>query len=437
MHLIWNLEYESMSRPRLAELQLKRLREVVDRVYARVPYYRQKMEEAGIKPEDIRSLDDLAHLPFTTKEDLRENYPFGLFAVPMEEVVRIHASSGTTGKMTVVGYTRNDIKIWAQVMARTLACAGGTANDRIQVAYGYGLFTGGLGVHYGAELMGATVIPISGGNTKRQIQIMKDFAATILACTPSYALYLAEGAIEEGVDPRELPLRAGIFGAEPWSVNMRREIEEKLGITAIDIYGLSEIIGPGVASECLEQNGLHVFEDHFLVEVVDPETGKQLPPGERGELVFTTLTKEAFPVIRYRTRDISILYPEPCACGRTMTRMHRILGRTDDMLIIRGVNVFPSQIENALLEIGETEPHYMLVVDRQQQLDELEVWVEVSEELFSDEVRKMEHLENRIRQKIESTLGIGVRVKLVEPKTIPRSEGKAKRVVDRRDIYGS
>ncbi len=437
MHLIWNLEYESMSRPRLAELQLKRLREVVDRVYARVPYYRQKMEEAGIKPEDIRSLDDLAHLPFTTKEDLRENYPFGLFAAPMEEVVRIHASSGTTGKMTVVGYTRNDIKIWAQVMARTLACAGGTANDRIQVAYGYGLFTGGLGVHYGAEMMGATVIPISGGNTKRQIQIMKDFAATILACTPSYALYLAEGAAEEGIDPKELPLRAGIFGAEPWSENMRKEIEEKLGITAIDIYGLSEVIGPGVASECLEQNGLHVFEDHFLVEVVDPETGKPLPPGEKGEVVFTTLTKEAFPVIRYRTRDISILYPEPCACGRTMTRMHRILGRTDDMLIIRGVNVFPSQIENALLEIGETEPHYMLVVDRQQQLDELEVWVEVSEELFSDEVRKMEHLENRIRQKIESTLGIGVRVKLVEPKTIPRSEGKAKRVVDRRDIYGS
>ncbi|NLW08970.1 MAG: phenylacetate--CoA ligase [Firmicutes bacterium] len=437
MHLIWNLEYESMSRPRLAELQLKRLREVVDRVYARVPYYRQKMEEAGIKPEDIRSLDDLAHLPFTTKEDLRENYPFGLFAVPMEEVVRIHASSGTTGKMTVVGYTRNDIKIWAQVMARTLACAGGTANDRIQVAYGYGLFTGGLGVHYGAEMMGATVIPISGGNTKRQIQIMKDFATTILACTPSYALYLAEGAAEEGIDPKELPLRAGIFGAEPWSENMRKEIEEKLGITAIDIYGLSEVIGPGVASECLEQNGLHVFEDHFLVEVVDPETGKPLPPGEKGEVVFTTLTKEAFPVIRYRTRDISILYPEPCACGRTMTRMHRILGRTDDMLIIRGVNVFPSQIENALLEIGETEPHYMLVVDRQQQLDELEVWVEVSEELFSDEVRKMEHLENRIRQKIESTLGIGVRVKLVEPKTIPRSEGKAKRVVDRRDIYGS
>src|SRR5690554_2493643 len=437
IYLIWNLEYESMSRPQLEELQLKRLKNTISRVYEKVPYYREKMIEVGIKPQDLQSLDDLNHLPFTTKEDLRDNYPFGLFAVPMEEVVRIHASSGTTGKMTVVGYTRYDINIWAQVMARTLACAGGTANDRIQVAYGYGLFTGGLGVHYGAEMMGATVIPISGGNTKRQIQIMKDFATTILACTPSYALYLAEGAAEEGIDPKELPLRAGIFGAEPWSENMRKEIEEKLGITAIDIYGLSEVIGPGVASECLEQNGLHVFEDHFFVEVVDPETGKQLPPGEKGELVFTTLTKEAFPVIRYRTRDISILYPEPCACGRTMTRMHRILGRTDDMLIIRGVNVFPSQIENALLEIGETEPHYMLVVDRQQQLDELEVWVEVSEELFSDDVRKMEHLENRIRQKIESTLGIGVRVKLVEPKTIPRSEGKAKRVVDRRDIYGS
>lgn len=434
--MIWNLEYESMSRPRMAELQLKRLRDTVAKVYAKVPYYRRKMEEAGIKPEDIRNLDDLARLPFTTKQDLRENYPFGLFAVPMEEVVRIHASSGTTGKMTVVGYTRNDINIWAQVMARTLACAGGTAQDRIQVAYGYGLFTGGLGVHYGAEMLGATVVPISGGNTKRQIQIMKDFATTILACTPSYALYLAEGAAEEGIDVRKLPLKAGVFGAEPWSVNMRREIEEKLGITAIDIYGLSEIIGPGVASECLEQNGLHVFEDHFLVEVIDPETGEQLPPGEKGELVFTTLTKEAFPVIRYRTRDISILHREPCACGRTMTRMQRIMGRTDDMLIVRGVNIFPTQIESALLEFGETEPHYLLVVDRQNQLDELEIWVEISEALFSDEVRKMEELESRIKKEIESNLGIGVRVKLVEPKTIPRSEGKAKRVVDRRDIYG-
>ena len=433
--MIWNLEYESMSRPQLEELQLKRLKNTISRVYEKVPYYREKMIEVGIKPQDLQSLDDLNHLPFTTKEDLRDNYPFGLFAVPMEEVVRIHASSGTTGKMTVVGYTRYDINLWSQVMARTLACAGGTSRDRIQVAYGYGLFTGGLGVHYGAEMLGATVVPISGGNTKRQIQIMKDFATTILACTPSYALYLAEGAADEGIDLRKLPLKAGVFGAEPWSANMRKEIEEKLGITAIDIYGLSEIIGPGVASECLEQNGLHVFEDHFLAEVIDPEDGSQLPPEEKGELVFTSLTKEAFPVIRYRTRDVTMLHSGPCACGRTMTRMHRIMGRTDDMLIIRGVNVFPTQIESTLLEFGETEPHYLLVIDRRENLDELEVWVEVSETLFSDEIRKMEDLEYKIKQKIESNLGIGVRVKLVEPKTIPRSEGKARRVVDRRDIY--
>lgn len=433
--MIWNLEYESMARPRLEELQLKRLRSTLRRVYERVPYYRGKMEEAGIKPEDLRSLEDLRHLPFTTKDDLRNNYPFGLFAVPMDEVVRIHASSGTTGKMTVVGYTKSDIKVWAQVMARTLTCAGGTSHDRIQVAYGYGLFTGGLGVHYGAEMLGATVVPISGGNTKRQIQIMQDFNTTILACTPSYALYLAEGAAEAGIDLRKLSLKAGILGAEPWSENMRREIEKKLGIKAIDIYGISEIIGPGVASECGEQNGLHIFEDHFLVEVVDPVTGERLPYGEKGELVFTTLTKEAFPVIRYRTRDISLLYPEPCDCGRTMIRMNRLMGRTDDMLIIRGVNIFPTQIESVLLGIGETEPHYLLVVDRKGNLDELEVWVEISESLFSDAVRKLEDLERKIRNEIQSALGINVRVKLVEPKTIPRSEGKAKRVVDRREVY--
>ena len=433
--MIWNLEYESMSRPRLEELQLKRLKNTINRVYERVPFYRDKMTAAGVKPDDIRSLDDLKRLPFTTKQDLRDNYPFGLFAVPMDEVVRIHASSGTTGKMTVVGYTRNDLKVWAQVMARTFAGAGGNSYDRIQVAYGYGLFTGGLGAHYGAEMLGATVVPISGGNTKRQLQIMRDFNVTMLACTPSYALYMAETAEEEGIDLHELPLKAGVFGAEPWSEQMRAQIEAKMGIKAIDIYGLSEIIGPGVASECLEQHGLHINEDHFIAEVIDPETGERVPDGEKGELVFTSLTKEAFPIIRYRTRDISLLYPEACACGRTLKRMNRILGRTDDMLIIRGVNVFPTQIENVLLEIGEVEPQYLLVVDRKGNLDELEIWVEISEKLFSDEVRKLEDLEHRIKNEITSTLGISARIKLVEPKTIPRSEGKAKRVVDKRDVY--
>ena len=435
LRMLYNLEYESMSRPRLGELQLKRLQATIERIYDRVPYYRNKMDEAGIKPVDIRSLDDLKYLPYTSKQDLRDNYPFGLFAVPMEEVVRIHASSGTTGKMTVVGYTENDIKVWAQVMARTMAAAGGTSHDRIQVAYGYGLFTGGLGAHYGAEMLGATVVPISGGNTKRQLQIMKDFKTTILACTPSYALYMAETAEEEGIDLHDLPLKAGVFGAEPWSGKMRDAIEKKMGIKAIDIYGLSEIIGPGVASECLEQNGLHINEDHFIAEVIDPQSGEKLPDGEKGELVFTSLTKEAFPIIRYRTRDISLLYPEACACGRTMKRMNRILGRTDDMLIIRGVNVFPTQIESVLLEIGETEPHYLLVVDRKDNLDDLEIWVEISENLFSDEVRKLEDLENKIKKEINTTLGISARIKLVEPKTIPRSEGKAQRVVDKRDIY--
>jgi len=435
--LIWNLEYESMSRPRLEELQLKRLKKTINRVYERVPFYRDKMTAAGVKPDDIRGLDDLKYLPFTTKQDLRDNYPFGLFAVPMDEVVRIHASSGTTGKMTVVGYTRNDLKVWAQVMARTFAAAGGTSYDRIQVAYGYGLFTGGLGAHYGAEMLGATVVPISGGNTKRQLQIMRDFKVTMLACTPSYALYMAETAEEEGIDLHEFPLKAGVFGAEPWSEQMRAQIEAKMGIKAIDIYGLSEVIGPGVASECLEQNGLHINEDHFIIEVIDPETGERLPDGEKGELVFTSLTKEAFPIVRYRTRDISLLYSEACACGRTLKRMNRILGRTDDMLIIRGVNVFPTQIENVLLEIGEVEPQYLLVVDRKGNLDELEIWVEISEKLFSDEVRKLEDLEHRIKNEIISTLGISARIKLVEPKTIPRSEGKAKRVVDKRDLYSS
>lgn len=432
---MWNPQAETMSRQDLRKLQSERLRKTVERVYQNVPFYRRKFDELGIKPEHIQSIDDLARLPFTNKQDLRDNYPFGLFAVPEEDVVRIHASSGTTGKMTVVGYTQNDIQTWAEVMARTLGSGNVTRKDIVQVAYGYGLFTGGLGAHYGAERVGATVVPISGGNTKRQLQIMADFKTTALACTPSYTLFMAETAAEEGIDIRSLPLRVGFFGAEPWSNNMRKEIEEKLNIKAIDIYGLSEIIGPGVSSECLVQDGLHVWEDHFIVEIIDPNTGDVLPYGSKGELVFTCITKEALPLIRYRTRDISILFPEPCSCGRTHLRMHRVMGRTDDMLIIRGVNVFPSQIESVLLEIGETEPHYQLIVDRDGNLDDLEIWVEVSDKIFSDEVRKLEELEGKIRREIQSTLGISARVKLVEPKTIARSEGKAKRIIDRRDVY--
>jgi phenylacetate-CoA ligase len=433
--MIWNQDFECMSRTRLQALQLKRLKETLKRAETNVPFYREQMKKAGITSEDIQSLEDIRHIPFTVKQDLRDNYPFGLFAVPMDKIVRVHASSGTTGKMTVVGYTKNDIQMWAECMARTFTSAGVTSKDLVQVAYGYGLFTGGFGAHYGAERIGATVVPISGGNTKRQLQIMQDFKATVLACTPSYALYMAETAAEEGLDMRNFPLKAGVFGAEPWSENMRKEIEAKLGIRATDIYGLSEIIGPGVSFECAEQDGLHINEDYFLVEVIDPATGEVLPPGSKGELVFTSLMKEAFPIIRYRTRDISILNTETCLCGRTTARMHRVLGRTDDMLIIRGVNVFPSQIESVLYEIGDSEPHYLLIVDRQGTMDDLEIWIEVNDGLFSDEVRRLEDLEHKVRREIESTLGISARIKLVEPKTIPRSEGKAVRVIDRREVY--
>ncbi|HBF37977.1 MAG TPA: phenylacetate--CoA ligase [Firmicutes bacterium] len=432
---MWNQEMETIPRAELQRLQGERLRKTVERVYNNVPFYHRKFDEAGVKPEDIKSFQDVQKLPFTTKQDLRDNYPFGLFAAPQEEIVRIQASSGTTGKMTVVGYTKNDIGIWAEVMARTLGAGGVTRKDIVQVAYGYGLFTGGLGAHYGAERIGATVVPISGGNTKRQLQIMADFGTTTVACTPSYILYMAETAVEEGINIQEFPLRKGFFGAEPWSNNMRKEIEKKLNIKAYDIYGLCEIIGPGVAGECSEQNGLHVWEDHFLIEIIDPATGEVLPYGEKGEVVFTCLTKEALPLIRYRTRDISILYNEICRCGRTHLRMNRVMGRTDDMLIIRGVNVFPSQIESVLLEIGEAEPHYQLVVDRDGNMDDLEIWVEVSERLFSDQVRKLEEVEALIHREMQSTLGISARIKLVEPKTIARSEGKAKRIIDRRDVY--
>jgi phenylacetate-CoA ligase len=431
----WNERYECMPREELRQLQLERLKQTVERCYFNVPHYRKLMQEAGIEPEDIKSLEDLSRIPFTNKSDLRDNYPYGMFAVSLSEIVRIHSSSGTTGKPTVVGYTRNDVNTWAELMARSLVCGGAGKNDVIHNAYGYGLFTGGLGVHYGAERLGASVIPISGGNTKRQVMIMKDYGSTVLTCTPSYALHIAEVAQEMGLEREDFRLKCGIFGAEPWSDNMRREIEKKLGIIALDIYGLSEVIGPGVAMECPEKQGLHVWEDHFLVEVIDPDTGQSLPPGSTGELVFTSLTKEALPVLRYRTRDISTIIDEPCSCGRTHLRIKRISGRTDDMVIIRGVNVFPSQIESVLLEIGQTEPHYQLIVDRVGNLDILEVWVEVSAQVFSDEIRRLEELGRTIRSAIESTLGLSVNVKLVEPKSIERSEGKAKRVIDKRKNY--
>ncbi len=433
--MIWNDEFETLPREAMEALQVKRLRDLADRISATVPFYRKKLGEAGYQPGDIRKREDLARLPFTTKEDLRDNYPFGLFAVPMERVVRIHASSGTTGKPTVVGYTRRDIDTWSELMARTLSCGGTTRGDIVHNAYGYGLFTGGLGAHYGAEKIGAAVIPMSGGNTKRQILIMKDFGSTILLSTPSYALNIAEVMAEEGVDPGQLRLKCGLFGAEPWTEGMRREIERKLSISALDIYGLSEVIGPGVASECIEEKrGLHVFEDHFIAEIIDPITGAVLPHGEAGELVFTTLTKEAFPVLRYRTRDISRLIPTACTCGRTLLRMERISGRTDDMLIIRGVNVFPSQIEAVLMAVEGVEPHYQLIVTREGTLDVLEVQVEVNESIFTDAIKGLERLARRVEADIKDLLGVSCKVRLVEPKTIQRSEGKAKRVIDKRRV---
>lgn len=430
----WNQTYECMSRNEMTRVQSERLVDTVRRVYHNVPFYREKMQRKGIEPGDIKSVGDLSKLPFTYKQDLRDTYPYGMFAVPMSEIVRLHASSGTTGKQTVVGYTRRDIDTWAEVMARTLVCAGTDKNSFIQVAYGYGLFTGGLGVHYGAERIGASVIPISGGNTKRQLQIMKDFGTNILACTPSYALFMAEELEEAGIDKSELKLKAGVFGAEPWTESMRVEIEERLGILAIDIYGLSEVIGPGVSSECEYKCGLHIPEDHFIPEIINPDTGEVLDDGETGELVFTTVTKEGLPLIRYRTRDISLLQSEKCECGRTSVRMNKVMGRTDDMLIIRGVNVFPSQIESVLLEIGATAPHYLLTVDRIDNLDTLEIQVEMTRSLFSDEVRELEKVEKKIREEILGTLGISAKVRLVEPKTIERSMGKAKRVIDKRNL---
>jgi len=433
--MIWNEEFETLPREALEALQLKRLVSTLERVYATVPFYKKKFDESGVKPSAVKSLKDLQRLPFTTKSDLRDNYPFGLFTVPLEQVVRIHASSGTTGKQTVVGYTQRDIETWSEVMARSLAACGVRKNDIIHNSYGYGLFTGGLGIHYGAEKLGASVIPMSGGNSKRQVIIMQDFGSTVLTCTPSFALYLAEVAAEMGVDFKKLKLRVGIFGAEPWSERMRDEIERKLNIQALDIYGLSEVIGPGVSIECIEaKRGLHIFEDHFVPEIIDPQSGKVLPYGEKGELVFTTVTKEAFPLVRYRTRDISVLYPEPCKCGRTLVRMERVSGRSDDMLIIRGVNVFPSQIESVLMNVKGVEPYYLLIVDRKGNLDTLEVHVEVNESLFSDEVKDLQALGRKIEKEIKDLLGVTAGVKLVEPKALQRSEGKAQRVIDRRKI---
>ena len=432
--MIWDRENECRPREDLRRLQLERLRETLARVYERVPFYRARLDACGMKPSDCHDLADLSRLPFLTKADLREHFPYGLFAVPMREVVRVHASSGTTGKPTVVGYTRADLEMWAEVMARIVTAAGVTADDIAQVSFGYSFFTGAFGLHYALERVGATVLPISGGNTQRQVETMLNFGSTALVCTPSYALRIAEVAGEMGVDRDQLALRVGLFGAEPWSENMRREIEARMGILATDNYGLSEVIGPGISGECEARDGLHINEDHFLVEVIDPDTCQPVPEGETGELVFTSLTKEAFPVIRYRTRDISRLTTAPCVCGRTTARMARVCGRSDDMLIVRGVNVFPSQIEEVLLEIEGAEPHYQIIVERDGAMDDIEVQLEVNERTFSDGARKMFQLRERIEHRLEAVLAIGVRVKLMEPGSLERSQGKAKRVVDKRSL---
>ncbi len=431
---MFNYEMESLPREDLEALQLRRLQNLCHRVYANVPFYRKKFDEANISPADVRSLADLKYLPFTEKQDLRNHYPFGMFAVPKDSIVRIHASSGTTGKASVVGYTQRDLDNWAELVARCLCCARVTPKDILHNAYGYGLFTGGLGLHYGGERLGLTVVPVSGGSTKRQIQLLKDFGATVVSATPSYMLHLYEAAEEQGINLRELPLRIGIFGAEPWTEEMRFDIERKMGIDALNIYGLSEIMGPGVSQECIEaKQGMHIFEDHFLPEIIDPATGEPLPHGEEGELVLTTLTKEGVPLLRYRTRDICSLDDTPCACGRTHLRMTRITGRSDDMLIIRGVNVYPSQIEALLLETDGLTPHYLLVVRRDGNLDTLEVQVEVSENMFTDEIKGLQRREIAIQKSIKDYLGISAKVRLVEPQTIKRSEGKATRILDLRN----
>lgn len=432
--MIWNPEYECIDREKLEDLQLKRLQTLIKWIYSEVPYYREKLIEAGVKPTDIRSLEDIEKLPFTTKDDLRDSYPFGMFAVPMENVVRVHSSSGTTGKPIVVGYTRADMNTWSELTARVAMAGGASAKDVAQMAFGYGLFTGGFGMHAGLERIGASVVPVSTGNTKRQIMLMQDFGTTVLICTPSYALHIAEVGEDMGIDFAQLLLRVGLFGAERCSEKMRREIETRLHISATDNYGLTEVMGPGVAGECEHKDGLHINEDHFLVETIDPETGRQLPLGSEGELVFTTLTKEAFPVIRYRTRDLTRINEDPCNCGRTLARMEKIHGRTDDMLIIRGVNVFPSQIESVLYEIEGIDPHYLLIVDRKGAMDMLELNIEVNSEIFPGDWKGLEKFERKVEDRLATVLGIKVDVKLVEPKTLERTSGKAKRVIDKREL---
>jgi phenylacetate-CoA ligase len=425
-------DVEAAAREEIESLQLERLRAGVDRVSRCVPFYRDRLDNARVTADSIRSLDDLAQFPCTTKSDLRDNYPFGLLAVPMRDVIRVHASSGTTGKPTVVAYTRADVGLWSELMARSYAAAGVTADDIVHNAYGYGLFTGGLGFHYGAERLGATVVPVSGGNTKRQLMLIRDFGSTVLGCTPSYSLLMAEVAEEAGIDLKSLPLRVGLFGAEPWSEQMRAEIESRLGIVALNVYGLSEVIGPGVSVECTEKQGMHIFEDHFIPEIIDPNTNQRLPDGEIGELVLTCVTKEALPLIRYRTRDRTRLLREKCGCGRTSVRMERVIGRTDDMIIVRGVNVFPSQIETVLLQVGNVEPHYQIVVDRSTAyMDELDVLVEAPAEVYGNPDHSIQ-LEKRLSFEVQSALGITCNVKLVGPREIERSEGKAQRVIDKR-----
>lgn len=430
--MIWNKNKECMSRDEMHDLQGKRLRKLVDLVYHKTPFYRNKMQEMDLSPDDIRSIDDIVKLPFTTKQDLRDNYPYGLMAASQTEIVRVHASSGTTGNPTVVGYTRRDLEIWKEVIARSLAAYGVSREDTFSVGYGYGLFTGGLGAHYGVEHLGATVIPTSTGNTDKHIQLLCDLHVTGVACTPSYALYLAEALEKHGLTKDDLNLRVGMFGAEPWTENMRAEIENRLGLNAYNIYGLSEIIGPGVAYECICKNGSHIAEDHFYPEIINSETLDQLSAGQVGELVLTTLTKDGMPLLRYRTKDLTTLMNGTCECGRTAVRLTRILGRNDDMLIIRGINVFPSQVESVILDMPEFEPQYLLVVDRKNNLDILQVQVEVRKEYFYDDLGAMLGLKKKLADRLKSVLSISADVKLVEPNSIPRSQGKSKRVIDNR-----
>ena len=433
-HRIWNEDAETMDRDELEQLQIERLQSTLNRLYRNVRFYRNRFDEAGILPSDIQSKGDLGKIPFTTKEELRENYPYGMFAVPLREVVRIHSSTGTTGTPTVVGYTQNDLEKWSEVVARFLTAGGVTREDVVQIAFGYGLFTGGFGLHYGAEKIGASVIPISSGNTKKQLMIMEDYRTTVLVCTPSYALFLAELIEKNGIDTDRLSLKYGLFGAEPWSERIREEIEEKLGIIATDNYGLSEVMGPGVAGECLEKSGLHISEDHFIPEIIDPETGKVLPPGETGELVITTVTKEAMPLIRYRTRDLTSLYLDDCSCGRTLMKMKKVTGRTDDMIIIKGVNVFPGRVEEILFAYEGVAPHYQIRLFQDGKLDKMEVLVEIGEGFFFDEMKKQREMVDRIKEDLRAAIGINVGVRLIEPGSLERFEGKARKVVDEREI---